>query len=182
MELVGAVLIMAGPPCPLLTATPDFLPMVTGACVSCIPSLSGNGAAEESRWYAILLYFCSNIPMACSAVYKVSSRCRPCTTSHTKSFGQEKNFNDVILDVWYLTQWVSIYQFLVSFLFMPALLVPGHPHSNPCHPYCRVERSDKSNACPGFGSKDGMTWHEVSDHDMSPGSSPDVDYDRWVIP
>merc|ERR1711871_717417 len=103
MELVGALLIL------------------TGAVCSCIPAFQKHTDDGNARWYAILLYFCSNIPMACSAVYK------------------EKNFNDVILDVWYLTQWVSIYQFLVSFLFMPALLMPG------------------------FGSKDGMTWHEVGD-------------------
>ena len=43
----------------------------------------------------------------------------------------------MILDVWFLTQWVSIYQFCVSFFFMPMLLVPG------------------------FGSKNGMSWAEV---------------------
>jgi hypothetical protein len=106
LELVGALCILLG------------------ACVSCIPNLTGT--RDDSRWYAILLYFCSNIPMACSAVYK------------------EMNFNEATLDVWFLTQWVSIYQFLISFCYLPMLLVPG------------------------FGSKEGMTWTQVG-HSMSDG-------------
>jgi len=39
--------------------------------------------------------------------------------------------------VWYLTQWVSIWQFVVSFAYMPLLVMPG------------------------FGSKQGMSFQEV---------------------
>merc|ERR1719499_552758 len=38
---------------------------------------------------------------------------------------KEANFKEQELDVWYLTQWVSIIQFFVSFLFMPLLCLPG---------------------------------------------------------
>ena len=45
--------------------------------------------------------------MACSLVYK------------------ELAFNDALLDVWYLTQYVSIFQFLWGFVFCPLLVLPG---------------------------------------------------------
>jgi len=95
--------------------------ILCGAAVSTIPNFVNNDNTGATRWYSIVIYFCSNIPMACSAVYK------------------ETNFNDVLLDVWFLTQWVSIYQFAISFLFMPMLLVPG------------------------FGSEHGTTWAEMGD-------------------
>eukprot|EP00411_Alexandrium_monilatum_P006332 CAMPEP_0175305434 /NCGR_PEP_ID=MMETSP0093-20121207/63743_1 /TAXON_ID=311494 /ORGANISM="Alexandrium monilatum, Strain CCMP3105" /LENGTH=277 /DNA_ID=CAMNT_0016601863 /DNA_START=80 /DNA_END=909 /DNA_ORIENTATION=- len=96
--------------------------IVIGACLSVVPSLltaDGHEKSTEIRWYAVLFYAMSNLPMATSACYK------------------EATFEDNHLDVWYLTQWVSIFQFLVSFLYMPLLVLPG------------------------FGSKDGMPWSEV---------------------
>lgn len=50
---------------------------------------------------AVTLYILSNLPMAYSAVYK------------------ELGFKDLILECYLLTFWVSVYQFLVSFLFAP---------------------------------------------------------------
>merc|ERR1719188_894715 len=50
---------------------------------------------------------------------------------------KEANFQETELNVWYLTQYVSIFQFLISFLFMPLLILPG------------------------FGSVDGIPWAEV---------------------
>merc|ERR1740123_1444732 len=50
---------------------------------------------------------------------------------------KEANFQETELNVWYLTQYVSIFQFLVAFLFMPLLCLPG------------------------FGSVDGIPWAEV---------------------
>jgi len=67
------------------------------------PDTSGT----ETHWYCILFYLASNVPMACSTNYK------------------ERNFAEATLDVWYLTQWVSVYQFIVSFLYMPFLALPG---------------------------------------------------------
>lgn len=99
--------------------------IVAGACVSVLPHLllSAPGVrhhrSAEIRWYAVLFYALSNFPMAVSSCYK------------------ESQFEEKHLDVWYLTQWVSIYQFLVSFLYMPLLILPG------------------------FGSRDGMSWSEV---------------------
>lgn len=55
------------------------------------PSLGGVAATTATtgtgRWYAELLYFLSNIPVACSQVYK------------------EKSFKADHIDVIYLTQW-----------------------------------------------------------------------------
>eukprot|EP00403_Amphidinium_massartii_P024349 CAMPEP_0178393422 /NCGR_PEP_ID=MMETSP0689_2-20121128/12177_1 /TAXON_ID=160604 /ORGANISM="Amphidinium massartii, Strain CS-259" /LENGTH=366 /DNA_ID=CAMNT_0020014009 /DNA_START=63 /DNA_END=1159 /DNA_ORIENTATION=+ len=96
--------------------------IVLGACLSIISPLLQEGmsnSGSEARWYAVCLYALSNAPMAMSAVYK------------------EATFDDEQLDVWYVTQWVSIVQFFVSFLFMPFLILPG------------------------FGSRDGMTISEV---------------------
>ena len=86
-ELVGAVLMLAG------------------AAVSIVPTITG-GTDGTSKWYACVIYFCSNIPMALSGVYK------------------EMAFKKQPVDVWYLSQWVAIYQFLISFVFVPLLVVP----------------------------------------------------------
>lgn len=99
--------------------------IVAGAIVSLVPSLCAAQDTTESstleiRWYAVLFYALSNLPMATSACYK------------------EAAFEENTLDVWYLTQWVSIFQFLISFLYMPLLILPG------------------------FGSQDGMSISEVS--------------------
>ncbi|CAD7945538.1 unnamed protein product [Amoebophrya sp. A120] len=59
---------------------------------------AGNSGAVTP---AILAYALSTLPMACSSVYK------------ERSFRQQK------INVWYLTQWVSIYQFFLTFLFLP---------------------------------------------------------------
>ena len=84
----------------------------SGAAVTVYGSVerSGSGDNEHStehfRWYASVIYFLSNVPMALSAVYK------------------EIAFRDRTVDVWYLCFWVSTYQFLVSFAFVPMLGVP----------------------------------------------------------
>lgn len=81
--------------------------IMVGACLSALPPLLLPHPDEGLRWYAVAFYAISNLPMAMSAVYK------------------EKNFQERELDVWYLTQWVSIFQFLISFLFVPLLCLPG---------------------------------------------------------
>lgn len=55
----------------------------------------------QMKLSAVTLYILSNLPMAYSAVYK------------------ELGFKDLILECYLLTFWVSVYQFLVSFLFAP---------------------------------------------------------------
>lgn len=78
-----------------------------GACCSAIPALLAHEDAETLRWYAVCIYLLSNVPMAASSCYKQNA------------------FREQEFDVWYLTQWVSIFQFFVSFLFMPLLALPG---------------------------------------------------------
>ena len=78
----------------------------TGAAVVVLGSVEGNSSSEHFRWYACVIYFLSNAPMAMSAVYK------------------EIAFKNQTVDVWYLCFWVSFYQFLVSFAFVPLLGVP----------------------------------------------------------
>eukprot|EP00435_Cladocopium_sp_Y103_P031127 s3782_g7.t2 len=76
--------------------------IVLGASISVIPKIVDvpdessalQNIAVQSRWYAILFYALSNFPMAASSCYK------------------ESTFENHHLDVWYLTQWVSIWQFL----------------------------------------------------------------------
>lgn len=84
--------------------TAGALLIVCGALISLAPTLAGRGAAAsaaEARLYAIAIYWLSNVPMACSAVYK------------------EARFHDEAMDVCWLTQWVSIYQLLFGFVLMP---------------------------------------------------------------
>mmetsp|Transcript_38105 Transcript_38105/g.89271 ORF Transcript_38105/g.89271 Transcript_38105/m.89271 type:complete len:375 (+) Transcript_38105:79-1203(+) len=100
--------------------------IVVGACLSALTQLLMQGEATvdadaEARWYAIVLYALGHLPLAMSAVYK------------------EATFDDAHLDVWYVTQWVSIVQFFASFFLIPALVLPG------------------------FGSKDGMSVLEVKE-------------------
>ena len=78
----------------------------TGAAVVVLGSVEGNSSGEHFRYYACVIYFLSNVPMALSAVYK------------------EIAFKNQTVDVWYLCFWVSLYQFLVSFAFVPLLGVP----------------------------------------------------------
>lgn len=81
--------------------------IMLGACTSALPPVLLHQSGSELRWYAVCLYALSNVPMAMSSCYK------------------EGNFKEQELDVWYLTQWVSIFQFLISFLFVPLLCLPG---------------------------------------------------------
>lgn len=81
--------------------------IMLGACASALPPIFLDGSETHLRCYAVCLYAFSNVPMAMSACYK------------------EGNFQEQELDVWYLTQWVSIFQFFISFLFMPLLCLPG---------------------------------------------------------
>ena len=92
--------------------------IVSGALVSLSPSLShhsGSGAADSAcvstgdcvRIYSIAIYWLSNVPMALSVVYK------------------ESRFHNETMDVCWLTQWVSIYQFLFGFVLAPLQLLPG---------------------------------------------------------
>ena len=47
-----------------------------GACTSVVPGVL-HAEQASVKWYAVLLYFLSNVPMACSAVYKA------CTSLHS---------------------------------------------------------------------------------------------------
>eukprot|EP00656_Telonema_subtile_P013710 TRINITY_DN16966_c0_g1_i2.p1 TRINITY_DN16966_c0_g1~~TRINITY_DN16966_c0_g1_i2.p1 ORF type:complete len:453 (-),score=89.59 TRINITY_DN16966_c0_g1_i2:3-1361(-) len=94
-EILGAVIIMAGA---VLSVMNQVLHPDSG---------SGDGSDHSTHWYCVLFYLASNVPMACSANYK------------------ERNFGEAYLDVWYLTQWVSTYQFFFSFLYIPFLCLPG---------------------------------------------------------
>lgn len=77
-----------------------------GAILSSLASMLPDQDRGETSWASTAFYALSNVPMACSAVYK------------------ERSFSKARLDVWYLTQWVSIYQFLVTFLFLPIMILP----------------------------------------------------------
>lgn len=80
--------------------------ILVGAAISVAPSIVDSSNDEKTRWYACVIYFLSNVPMAASGVYK------------------EVAFREQTVDVWYLSQWVAIYQFLFSFVFIPLLAVP----------------------------------------------------------
>lgn len=81
--------------------------IMLSACISALPQLFIPHSGDNFRWYAVLFYAISNVPMAMSACYK------------------ERNFQDDEIDVWYLSQWVSVFQFLISFIFVPLLCLPG---------------------------------------------------------
>ena len=92
--------------------------IVSGALVSLSPSLShhaGSAAADSVcertgdcvHLYSVAIYWLSNVPMALSAVYK------------------ESRFHNEAMDVCWLTQGVSIYQFLFGFVLAPLQLLPG---------------------------------------------------------
>eukprot|EP00397_Hematodinium_sp_SG-2012_P028518 GEMP01030028.1.p1 GENE.GEMP01030028.1~~GEMP01030028.1.p1 ORF type:complete len:249 (+),score=33.07 GEMP01030028.1:173-919(+) len=78
-----------------------------GAILSSLPQIL-HKVHDPTKSYSmsIMFYALSNVPMACSAVYK------------------ERSFSKTRLDVWYLTQWVSVYQFLVTFLLIPTMMLP----------------------------------------------------------
>lgn len=83
--------------------------IIVGASLTVFPCISGIGECKSSvsvEWYSVLIYTLSNVPMGLSAVYK------------------EIAFKDVHVNVWYLCQWVSIYQFLLSWLYLPLTVLP----------------------------------------------------------
>mmetsp|Transcript_82036 Transcript_82036/g.163889 ORF Transcript_82036/g.163889 Transcript_82036/m.163889 type:complete len:498 (+) Transcript_82036:230-1723(+) len=80
------------------------LTILAGALIAVAPSFIGFTGMNAGP---VMLYLASNIPMALSAVYK------------------EHRFASDDISPLYLTQWVSIYQFLFGFLLMPLQLVPG---------------------------------------------------------
>uniref|UniRef100_A0A7R9YEX8 EamA domain-containing protein n=1 Tax=Pinguiococcus pyrenoidosus TaxID=172671 RepID=A0A7R9YEX8_9STRA len=71
------------------------------------PSEETVSAATENRWTSNLIYASSNIPIAISAVYK------------------EWAFNNKRVNVFYLTQCVSIWQLFLGFLMGPLQLLPA---------------------------------------------------------
>jgi drug/metabolite transporter (DMT)-like permease len=84
--------------------------ILMGAFIAISPTLfkhDDSGAEENPQWMANLLYLSSNIPMALSAVYK------------------ESRFAQDDIHPLYLSQWVSIYQFLFGFVLAPLQLIPG---------------------------------------------------------
>merc|ERR1719178_24138 len=87
--------------------------ILSGAAAVVVPSiLSSVFTSAQLRWYSCLVYVMSNVPMACSAVYK------------------EYAFKSYKINVVYLTQWVSIFQLFFGFLIAPLQLVPGVGSSN----------------------------------------------------
>lgn len=100
--------------------------ILAGAIVAVLPSLLGTthqsvdrGSSQSSmalvpEWLAISLYLLSNVPMAFSAVFK------------EVLFVGSKS-----VDVWYLCMWVSLYQFVITFLFIPLLAIRGIPGGMP---------------------------------------------------
>jgi len=101
--------------------------IIIGAALSVLPQLTAPAEASDSarpddevRGYAVLLYWLSNVPMACSAVYK------------------EARFSREPMDVTYLTQWVSIWQMLFGFVLAPLQVFPGvgSPHGSSWSQIC----------------------------------------------
>lgn len=83
-----------------------------GAWIVVIPSFQTDNTniVPAHQNYALIsnfVYFCSNIPLACSCVYK------------------EIGFQNLQVHVIYLTQWVSIYQLFFGLLLAPFQLIPG---------------------------------------------------------
>lgn len=76
--------------------------ILCGAAVVVLGLPRSEGDEGKSTIVACLVYWASNIPMSLSAVYK-----------------EERFGGDVSVHVMYLTQQVSIYQFLFGFLFAP---------------------------------------------------------------
>jgi len=80
-----------------------------GASLAVVPTIinPSKNASGVFKWWAGLLYFASNIPMAGSAIYK------------------EHGFKNTELDCIYLTFWVSTWQAIVTFAYAPLQAVPG---------------------------------------------------------
>ena len=66
--------------------------VICGACLAVLPSLWSPSDGATVRWYCVLMYWLSNLPMAGSATYK------------------EVAFKNAALDCFYLTMIVSAYQ------------------------------------------------------------------------
>lgn len=96
------------------------LTILIGAAAVVVPSfLKSEFTSDQLRVYACVVYVSSNIPMACSAIYK------------------ERAFKSYKVNVYYLTQWVSIYQLFFGFILAPLQMIPG------------------------IGSKNGISMHEI---------------------
>lgn len=98
-QIFAAVLIVGGA---AVTIVPKLLDEARGA-----PDAAHPYSADEVRGYAVAMYWLSNVPMACSTVYK------------------EARFSREPMDVTYLTQWVSIWQMLLGFCLAPVQIFPG---------------------------------------------------------
>eukprot|EP00614_Pseudopedinella_elastica_P010419 CAMPEP_0172606456 /NCGR_PEP_ID=MMETSP1068-20121228/26656_1 /TAXON_ID=35684 /ORGANISM="Pseudopedinella elastica, Strain CCMP716" /LENGTH=352 /DNA_ID=CAMNT_0013409155 /DNA_START=330 /DNA_END=1388 /DNA_ORIENTATION=+ len=98
-QFIGAMIILLGA---LTAISPSFLPQSPDDDAT-------NGSVHEPspQLGANILYMLSNVPMALSAVYK------------------EHHFGIDDVHPLFLTQWVSIYQFLFGFLLAPLQLLPG---------------------------------------------------------
>lgn len=82
--------------------------IIVGASIVVLPSIYLNPFQPSSfRPYSCIIYVASNIPMACSTVYK------------------EYAFKNYKVNVYYLTQFVSIYQLLFGFILGPLQTIPG---------------------------------------------------------
>jgi len=93
-QYFGAATILAGA---MIAISPSFMDS-SAAPYSAPP---GDGSSDVAAWVATCLYLASNIPMALSAVYK------------------ESKFQEDDVHPLYLTQAVSIYQFLFGFFLAP---------------------------------------------------------------
>merc|ERR1719461_705324 len=80
-----------------------------GASLAVVPTIINpeQNASGNFKWWAGLIYFGSNVPMAGSAVYK------------------EYGFKNTELDCIYLTFWVSLWQALITFGYAPLQALPG---------------------------------------------------------
>lgn len=92
LQIIGAIIIVSGA---LSVVLPTLLTKTDGF------------GPDKLRWYSCLIYVLSNIPMACSAVYK------------------EHAFKNEQINVYYLQQWVSIFQFFIGFFMAPLQMIPG---------------------------------------------------------
>ena len=77
--------------------------VICGACLAVVPSLTGGNSAGAVRWYCVLMFWLSNLPMAGSATYK------------------EVAFRIASLDCFFMTTMVSAYQ--VRCFMLAAVLV-----------------------------------------------------------
>jgi len=75
--------------------------VITGVFVSFIPSLG-----DSSNLVYVLVYLSAVIPTACSSIYK------------------EHSIKKMFVNMFYLQAWVSLFQFLASFVFLPINTIP----------------------------------------------------------